>query len=61
MPSESATFVRLLNVFQTSWTFGTRWVVVVRMSLVHWVGKYTGLKKRGRIFTLQILEHFSCL
>ena len=36
-PSEPATFVqRLRNVFQTPRTFGTCWVVVVQMSLVHW-------------------------
>ena len=28
---------RLPNVFQTPWTFGTPWIVVVQMSLVHWV------------------------
>ena len=27
---------RLPNVFPTPWTLGTRWVVVVQMSLVHW-------------------------
>ena len=32
-----ATFVkRLPNGFQTPWTFGTLWVVVAQMSLVHW-------------------------
>ena len=36
-PSEPATFVqRLPNVFLTQWTLGTRWVVVVQTSLVHW-------------------------
>ena len=36
-PSEPATFVqRLPNVFQTPWTFGTRWVAVVQTLLVHW-------------------------
>ena len=35
-PSEPATFVRLPNVFQTSMAFGTRWVVVIQTSLVHW-------------------------
>ena len=35
--SEPATFEqRLPNVFQTSMAFGTRWVVVVQTSLVHW-------------------------
>ena len=38
LSSEPATFVqRLPNVFQTPWQFGTRWVVVVQTSLVHWV------------------------
>ena len=37
-PSEPAMFVkRLPNVFQTSMAFGTHWVAVVQMSLVHWV------------------------
>ena len=47
VPREPATFVqRLPNVFQTSMTFGTRWVVVVtcgtrwvefvHTSIVHW-------------------------
>ena len=37
-PSEPATLVqRLSNVFQTSMTFGTRWVVVVlTTSRIHW-------------------------
>ena len=39
LPSEPATFVQgLPNVFQTPWTFATRWVVVVQTSLIHWVG-----------------------
>ena len=34
IPSEPVTFVqRLRNL----WTFGTCWVVVVQMSLVHWI------------------------
>ena len=37
-PSEPATFVqRLPNVFQTPWTFGTRWIVVIQRSLALWV------------------------
>ena len=36
-PGEPATFVqRTPNVFQTPWTFGTRWVVLVQTSLVHY-------------------------
>ena len=38
IPSGPATFIqRLPNMFQTPWTFGTRWVIVVQTSLVHWV------------------------
>ena len=43
------TFVqRLPNVFQMSMTFGTRWVVVVKTSLVHWE-RFDPNKKGGII------------
>ena len=36
-PGKPATFAhRLPNVFQTSWTFGTRWVIVVQTRSAHW-------------------------
>ena len=46
-PSEPATFLqRLPNVFQTSLTFGIRWVVVAPTSRVRWILFYYTLGSR---------------
>ena len=41
------------------WTFGTRWVVVVKTSLVHWVPEQSGLSTLGlRRWLISITKYF---
>ena len=51
---------RLPSVFQTPWTFGTRWVVVVQTSMVHWERSLFKISITFRCVSSQGLSFF-CL